>query len=427
VYVRPRRTRACGRRGGLNQITSVDEGTSVLTPTYDARGNLTSYNGQSFGYDTYNRLVSKSGTGGSMTLAYDPLGRLWQTSGPSGTARFQYDGAAIIAAYNASGVMQHRWVHGPGMDEPLVRYDGSGMTNRTFLHADERGSIITHTDSTGARTQTNTYDAYGNPGASNAGLFQFTGQVWLEDAGVYYYKNRTYHAELGVFMQADPIGHSGGVNLYAYVGGDPVNFTDPWGLWRWDGDDNDEDPPVEDVITVTGVRFCPRGATCLYGDDALAALSDLFGDIANFGEDLPETIGIYADGELEIIVAEQTVLRCTDGRTRLRNEFRADMSGIDALLHTHNQGTDPTPGPEDGRVVARYGIPNVAVSRSRGRTTAWVVDQQNGQFDIRQILGRSSISDRRQAQRTQSALNNPRARGSGSTDDASGVTCTPVD
>ncbi|MGX6647260.1 RHS repeat-associated core domain-containing protein [Maricaulaceae bacterium MS644] len=32
------------------------------------------------------------------------------------------------------------------------------------------------------------------------------------------------------FMQADPIGHSGGMNLYAYVGGDPVNFGDPWGL-----------------------------------------------------------------------------------------------------------------------------------------------------------------------------------------------------
>jgi RHS repeat-associated protein len=163
---------------------------------------------------------------------YDPLGRLWQTSGPSGTARFQYDGAAIIAEYDGSGVMQHRWVHGPGMDEPLVRYDGSGLSNKRWLHADERGSIIAHTNTSGSRIQTNTYDPYGTPGASNAGLFQYTGQVWLEDAGVYYYKKRTYHAELGRFMQADPIGHSGGVNLYAYVSGDPVNFTDPWGLSR---------------------------------------------------------------------------------------------------------------------------------------------------------------------------------------------------
>jgi len=81
----------------LNQITSADDGTSVLTPTYDARGNITSYNGQTFGYETYNRLTSVGGTGGSVSLDYDPLGRLWQTSGPSGTARYQYDGAAIIA------------------------------------------------------------------------------------------------------------------------------------------------------------------------------------------------------------------------------------------------------------------------------------------------------------------------------------------
>ena len=157
-HARPRRVRACGRRVGLNQITSADDGTSVLTPSYDARGNLTSYDGRTFGYDTYNRLTSVGGTGGSMSLAYDPLGRLWQTSGPSGTARYQYDGAAIIAEYNASGVMQHRWVHGPGMGEPLVRYDGSGMSNKvrpfdrspgsisaaSRLHADERGLLRAH-------------------------------------------------------------------------------------------------------------------------------------------------------------------------------------------------------------------------------------------------------------------------------------------
>ncbi len=76
-----------------------------------------------------------------MTLDYDPMGRLWETSGASGTARYQYDGAALIAQYSTSGSLQHRWVHGPGMDEPLVRYDGSGTSNKRWLHADERGLL----------------------------------------------------------------------------------------------------------------------------------------------------------------------------------------------------------------------------------------------------------------------------------------------
>jgi len=67
---------------------------------------------------------------------------------------------------------------------------------------------------------------------ANTGLYQYTGQMWIAAAGVYHSKNRAYHPGLMRFMQTDPIGHSGGMNLYAYVGGDPVNFTDPWGLSR---------------------------------------------------------------------------------------------------------------------------------------------------------------------------------------------------
>ena len=89
---------------------------------------------------------------------------------------------------------------------------------------------IAHSNTSGSLIQTNSYDAFGVPAASNDGLFQYTGQLWLEDAGVYSYKNRTYHAELGVFMQTDPIGQSGGINLYAYVGGDAINLVDPLGL-----------------------------------------------------------------------------------------------------------------------------------------------------------------------------------------------------
>lgn len=59
---------------------------------------------------------------------------------------------------------------------------------------------------------------------------QYTGQLWLPDFGVYHYKARQYHAGLGRFLQTDPIKYTAGTNLYAYVGGDPVNMTDPFGL-----------------------------------------------------------------------------------------------------------------------------------------------------------------------------------------------------
>ena len=65
----------------------------------------------------------------------------------------------------------------------------------------------------GNRTTVNTYDEYGIPGAGNFGLFRYTGQAWLADLGLYYYKARMYSPTLGRFMQTDPIGYKDDVNL----------------------------------------------------------------------------------------------------------------------------------------------------------------------------------------------------------------------
>ena len=63
-------------------------------------------------------------------------------------------------------------------------------------------------------------------------------RVWLgsvledrEDAsGLLYRRNRYYDPATGRFTQEDPIGLAGGMNLYGFAGGDPVNFSDPFGL-----------------------------------------------------------------------------------------------------------------------------------------------------------------------------------------------------
>jgi RHS repeat-associated protein len=66
-------------------------------------------------------------------------------------------------------------------------------------------------------------------------------QGQLDASGKMYMRNRYYDPGTGRFTQEDPVGLAGGMNLYGFAGGDPVNFSDPFGLCP--------DP--------RGVDFCP--------------------------------------------------------------------------------------------------------------------------------------------------------------------------
>ena len=81
-----------------------------------------------------------------------------------------------------------------------------------------------------------TYDPFGKRMSKTGTLdqpYMFSTKEYDEQTGLSYYGYRFYNTSTGKWTTRDPIGEAGGVNLYGFVGNDPVNWVDPLGLKTW--------------------------------------------------------------------------------------------------------------------------------------------------------------------------------------------------
>lgn len=217
----------------LDQYTQA----GAETFTYDLNGNLANRTsgGQNTQYtwDEENRLVAMDRNGVHIDYRYDHQGRLSAKVIGGQEQRFVWDGVDLIALMDAEGQIVKRFIYGNNIDEVVLMSTGG---ENHWGQQDGLGSVIAATNDSGSVRAACDYDVYGNIRSGGLGPVpqRLAGMWWDEDAGLYYVRSRWYDANLGRFLSIDPIGLAGGdLNLYRYVGNNPLDFVDPMGEFGW--------------------------------------------------------------------------------------------------------------------------------------------------------------------------------------------------
>jgi len=220
----------------LNQLTNL----SGQSLSWDADGNLTSDGTRTYTWDAENRLAGISyASGEAISFVYDALGRRIQTSttpAGGGTA------AAIVQLWCGWKLCQTYTMINP-LNAVLSKeyyaegeYAPGSPAISSYYAPDQIGSVRRAFQTSGA-SPTYDYDPYGNPLQSTAPVtdFNYAGTFYNAASGLYLATRRPYDPVSGRWLSRDPIGEAGDPlgNLYAYVGGDPVDISDPSGRCPW--------------------------------------------------------------------------------------------------------------------------------------------------------------------------------------------------
>jgi RHS repeat-associated protein len=194
--------------------------------TYDNAGNLTNDGSAASTYDALNRMTQR----GTTTHTYNGDGTLVSQASGGITTRYTQDLASPL-----SQVLQTKVGSAAITD---YRYGLHGLASlnsgvKTWYTADALGSVRRTVSDSGTPQGVINYDPWGTPESGSVPTFGFTGELQDVGAGLVNLRARWYSTGRGRFTSADSWmgddAHSQSLNLYGYVGSNPVGLTDPSG------------------------------------------------------------------------------------------------------------------------------------------------------------------------------------------------------
>jgi len=242
---------------GSNQLASITTPAGATTNrSYDADGSLTSDGAVTFTYSARGRMQSTTGSFGVTSYNYNGIGQRVVKSGPpiyvrTGSNYYDYDeqghlvGEYAVNGPIGGGVFQETVYLGDlpvAVLKQVFKYGNpSGMApDIYYVYADHINAprVITRVSDNTIVWRWDYTDPFGvqhpNENPSNLGSFtynpRFPGQLYDQETNLFYNYFRDYDPQTGRYIESDPKGLSGGLNMYGYAGGNPVTRIDPNGL-----------------------------------------------------------------------------------------------------------------------------------------------------------------------------------------------------